>query len=74
MLWLVSVMDRPFRFLVRLIFTPILLGWMIGPFRPPVSSCEFKAIPQPSRASCAITPIPSSRGCSSRKTNNEKEV
>lgn len=30
MRWLVSVLDRPFRFLVRLIFTQILLGWMIG--------------------------------------------
>ena len=30
MRWLAAVLDRPFRFLVRLIFTPILLGWMIG--------------------------------------------
>lgn len=30
MRWLTSVLDRPFRFLVRLIFTPILFIWMIG--------------------------------------------
>lgn len=30
MRWLTSVLDRPFRFLVRLIFTPILFVWMIG--------------------------------------------
>lgn len=30
MRWLASVLDRPFRFLVLLIFTPILFVWMIG--------------------------------------------